>query len=403
MVSHQAAILVFAAALQAQTTGVHTYRSSVDQTDQPFAVFLPKNDSPGKRYPLLVSLHGAGGDHRSGLRQVVGDEKHPRDLPFIVVAPYGRGSMGYLGLAERDVIDVVIHAQQRFPVDHERIYLTGVSMGASGSYHLVSKYPKYFAAAIFVCGKPLDNQDLALPSWILHGEKDDVVPVQLSRDLHRALPATRYTEFPGAGHNIASQAYSTPGLFAWLLSYKRPPLPFTFKSSSGFAAIHEDRVTYVYVPQTAAIAREAANWAGLRGRPAYHPVLLEAQEVQSTAAAPTTNLFVFGPPPPDFPLRLNPASSSTHGLLQLRIHQGRLIASASGLPWWSDLDLALDRTFRWQWLSLPYRLLQPLPTWVLYRRNLNQIIAQGDFDEHGRLRPKDREILNKTGLLDIAP
>lgn len=186
MVSHKAAILVtacfalwLALPAPAQEIRVLTYRSSLDETDQPYAIYLPESYSPARRYPLLVSLHGAGGDHRSGLRQVLGNPDKPRELPMIVAAPYGRGSMGYSGIADRGVLDVMRAVENAFPLDPTRYYLTGVSMGGSGSYHLLAQYPGLWAAGFRWQWLSLPYRLLdPLPDWVFFQRDLDHVIAQ---------------------------------------------------------------------------------------------------------------------------------------------------------------------------------------------------------------------------------
>src|ERR1700760_4170933 len=98
---------------------VLTFLSDVDDTDQPYGLYLPKNFNPAKKYPLVVMLHGAASNHRLALRRVFGfsnlngetDVEATRyfpewkDVDYIVVSTLARGTMGYQGIAEKDVYD----------------------------------------------------------------------------------------------------------------------------------------------------------------------------------------------------------------------------------------------------------------------------------------------------------
>ncbi len=100
---------------------VFTYFSSVDDSDQPYAVYVPKNLVRTRKYPLVISLHGADSNHRLNLRRVFGrgnmagesDAEAVRyfppfkDVDFIVASPLARGTMGYQGVPEKDVYDVL--------------------------------------------------------------------------------------------------------------------------------------------------------------------------------------------------------------------------------------------------------------------------------------------------------
>src|SRR4051794_39690282 len=112
-----------AASAQTLQTGpqVLTFFSDVDDTDQPYALYLPNDFNPAKKYPLIVSLHGAGSNHRLNLRRVFGKSNLAgetdteatryfpkfREVEYIVASPLARGTMGYQGIAEKDVYDVL--------------------------------------------------------------------------------------------------------------------------------------------------------------------------------------------------------------------------------------------------------------------------------------------------------
>jgi predicted peptidase len=133
-------------------------------------------------------------------------------------------------------------AQKEFHGDKQRTYLTGLSMGGYGTWHLAAKYPGRFAALVPICGglfrppalranppessAPYDEAarkiGRATPVWIFHGEVDDTVPVTESRKMAEAMKAlggeVHYTEYPGISHNSWDKAYAEPELMTWMLS-----------------------------------------------------------------------------------------------------------------------------------------------------------------------------------------
>jgi poly(3-hydroxybutyrate) depolymerase len=246
-----AAILIFAAlALQAQT-GAHvaTFRSTADGSEQPYALYIPRAFDPAQKHPLLISLHSEDTNHRMNLRQVFGlsirsGEANPddlryfpasRDAGFIVASPFARGTMDYQGIAERDVYDVLAELQRRFPIDPDRIYLTGISMGGAAALRLALLRPDIWAAVAALCPSPLPGfDDLAsnavnLPIRIYHGDQDPVVPVANSRAWHRRLVdagvPVEYLEFPGVRHNAWDLAYRGAGVFDWFAKFRRNTAP----------------------------------------------------------------------------------------------------------------------------------------------------------------------------------
>ncbi len=56
---------------------VVTFHSDVDDTEQPYGLYIPKNFDSKKKYPLVIMLHGAGSNHRLSLRRVFGKSNAP--------------------------------------------------------------------------------------------------------------------------------------------------------------------------------------------------------------------------------------------------------------------------------------------------------------------------------------
>jgi predicted peptidase len=113
--------------------------------------------------------------------------------------------------------------------DKKRIYISGLSMGASGTYDLLVRFPDYYAAAITIAGEssvPLMVKNCkSLPLWIFHGAKDDIMDPKTDRDLYAQLkvinPNVKYTEYPNANHNSWDSAFAEPDLLPWLFGQHR--------------------------------------------------------------------------------------------------------------------------------------------------------------------------------------
>lgn len=249
--------LVLAATLAAQpiATGpqVLTYLSAVDDTDQPYALYIPRRFDPLRKYPLVISLHEEGANHRLNLRRVFGRSNLPRepdseagnrpfppfpDVDFIVAAPFARTSgptLGYQGIAEKDVYDVLEEVKRRFPIDEDRIYLTGASMGGGGALWLGLTRPDLWAAIAAVTPDPppgteeLAENALNVPVAIYQGALDPVVPVERARQwrdrLKEAGVRVDYTEYPAVKHNAWDFAYRGAGVFNWFRYHKRERFP----------------------------------------------------------------------------------------------------------------------------------------------------------------------------------
>jgi len=230
------------------------YRSDIDDTDQPYSVWLPRDYAQNRAWPLVVSLHGLGGNFRVG--------GLPREIEdCVVVAPDGRGDTDYKLWGETDVVRVVEEACRRYTIDRDRIYLYGISMGGSGSWQVGVHYPDLFAALGPVCGNAdhrvweklwnwgervttfltakkamIEGTEspaffaenlINLPSWPIHGDKDNVVPCEHSRSMAAELKKVgaecHYVEVPGAGHGVPGDKVAQ--MLLWMKQQRRNPWP----------------------------------------------------------------------------------------------------------------------------------------------------------------------------------
>lgn len=232
-----------------------TFFSDVDDSEQPYALYLPKNFDPARKYPLVMMLHGGGSNHRLALRRVFGrsnadgesDAEATRyfpsrpDVDYIVAAPLARGSIAYQGIAERDVLAVLADVKKRFPIDENRTYLTGLSLGGGGTLWIGLTHPDIWAAIAPVCPDPapgifeLASNALNYPVHFFQGGADPVVNPAGTREWAKRMQElgtkTEYTEFPGVGHNAWENAYKDEQIFAWFSQFTRNQ--------------HPDRVRYV--------------------------------------------------------------------------------------------------------------------------------------------------------------
>ena len=239
------AFLLLLASTYAPGPQVLTFLSDVDDSDQPYAVYIPNQFDPKKPYPLVISLHGAYSNHRVNLRRVFGRGNLPgetdaeasryfpklREVQYIVASPFARGTLGYQGIPEKDVYDVLADVKRRFLIDEDRIYLTGLSMGGGGALWLGLTRPDLWAAIAPVCpAVPAGTETLApnalhVPVHLFHGERDPVVPVSVSRQWHKDLSelgaGVEYVEFPGVRHNSWDGAYRNAAIFDWFSRFRR--------------------------------------------------------------------------------------------------------------------------------------------------------------------------------------
>jgi predicted peptidase len=238
---------------QAQT-GFLDRRVTIAGRSYPYQVFVPANFSPVRRWPIILFLHGAGERGQDGLLQTqVGlgpaIRRATARFPAIVVFPQAPPESSWVGLPGQIAMAALDQTAQEFRADPDRVYLTGISLGGNGVWYLGYRYPTRFAALMPVCGfvtaswttehqlpsflpadsgppfEALARQLRHIPIWIVHGEIDDVVPVQQSREAAAALKAAgapvRYLELPGTDHNSWDAAYRSPLILEWLFAQSR--------------------------------------------------------------------------------------------------------------------------------------------------------------------------------------
>jgi hypothetical protein len=252
---------------------VKAYRSEIDDTLQPYSVYLPRGYNPKRAYPLLVSLHGATSSHRLNIRRVFGLGNRPGEsdyeavrnevefpeVDFIVMSPYGRGEIaGYNGIGEQDVLQAMNDVEKTYHIDPDRVFLTGLSMGGGGTWHLGLRYPDRWAAIVPVCAvadmsffprrgsqEETDRKLSELTSLVsiaenagnmsiimYHGDMDSAVPVENSRKMTEAFDklgwvgkTVQFHELPGVTHFAWDFSYRHGNIFKLLAPIRRNPNP----------------------------------------------------------------------------------------------------------------------------------------------------------------------------------
>jgi hypothetical protein len=242
-----------------------SFFSTVDETDQPYAIYIPKNFNESRKYPLVVFLHGAWSNHRLGLRRAFGQGNSQgtdfikpgnvavesdlevtrffpvlKDVDYIVAAPLARGTAGYQGIPEQDVYDMMADIKSRFLIDEDRIYLTGLSMGGGGTIWLGLTHPDIWAAIAPCCPAPPDGSTEIsanasnLPVHLFIGDKDFLYNTAQvwKKNFETDSKVFDYTEYPGIGHNSWEYAYKDGFIFDWFSQFTRDPYPAEVKFST---------------------------------------------------------------------------------------------------------------------------------------------------------------------------
>lgn len=242
------------AGMRMMETGFLNRTMEIDGKTYRYVVYVPSEFDSAEKWPVVLFLHGSGERGSDGLRQTVvglgsAIRRNPERFPMIVIFPQASEDTRWLGDEADFAIAAVDRTVEELNGDPDRVYLTGLSLGGYGSWHLALAHPDRFAALVPVCGgivKPetaasvrqspltIDVEDpyeltarklRHLPVWMFHGEEDPVIPASESRRMFDALRTVgadvQYDEVPGVGHGVWDDAYGRQGLWEWMLRQRR--------------------------------------------------------------------------------------------------------------------------------------------------------------------------------------
>ncbi len=222
----------------------------------PYRILLPINYDKTKTYPVVLFLHGAGERGTDNDKQLVHgskqflDSTNRRKFPAIVIFPQcapnsywsevdiqtdtSGARTFHFSLKEEPtrmmklLVEFVKQLPRQYKIVENRFYVTGLSMGGMGTFEIVRRLPRRFAAALPICGgaDPASAATIKhVPWWIFHGDKDNVVPITHSEKMVNALKAAnatvKYNVYPNVGHNSWDNAFAEPDYLVWMFQQRR--------------------------------------------------------------------------------------------------------------------------------------------------------------------------------------
>jgi predicted peptidase len=230
-------------------TGFLIRSVTVRGTAYPYSVYVPRAFDASKSWPVILFLHGSGERGKDGLKSTqigvaAAIRANPDRVPAIVLFPQAPVESRWLGEPAEAAMAALEASIAEFHGDRSRLYLTGLSMGGYGTWHLALAHPDTFAALVIVCGGLLPHETTTavhqspltkgqgdpyaftahalrtLPIRMFHGDADPVIPVSESRRLAEALKNeaadATLVEFAGVGHNAWDRAFGDAELWRWL-------------------------------------------------------------------------------------------------------------------------------------------------------------------------------------------
>lgn len=216
----------------------------------PYRLLSPPEVQPDTKYPLVIFFHGAGErgtDNTAQLVHVVKElatEEMRKRYPCFLVAPQCPNGHRWVevdwsseahsmpeepSLPMSLTIAMLENLKTALPIDADRIYVAGLSMGGYGTWDLLQRRPDDFAAAVPICGggdPAFASRMKDIPIWVFHGDQDTVVKPARSRQMVDALRAIGapviHTEYVGVSHNSWAPTASNRLVWDWLFAQKRP-------------------------------------------------------------------------------------------------------------------------------------------------------------------------------------
>lgn len=213
-----------------------------------YRLLPPDSVRHGERYPLVVVLHGSGEIGTDNLAQM---DRFPklwarpeirRGFPSYVLVPqFPARSVVYSGPVEdaRRVsqptppllaaLELIDSLRRALPIDSERVYAIGFSMGASSVWAALALRPELFAAAIPIAGVPNPAYAATLaatPVWVIHGNRDRATSIDHDRPIYDALrryprAQIRFWELDGRGHEVPPELLASDAFPRWLFGHRK--------------------------------------------------------------------------------------------------------------------------------------------------------------------------------------
>jgi poly(3-hydroxybutyrate) depolymerase len=236
----------------AQMLEARQYHEMATGAEMPYRLYIPKHRDLTKKYPLVLYLHHAGETGNDNLHQIdqevaIGLFTSPEDQakhPCFVVSPQVPEGRSWADMNWGDTFsqqhqnpnsymrmafEIVDSLCTEFPIDTQRIYVTGTSMGGFGTWEAVARRPHFFAAAVPSSGgydEHMASSFLDTPIWTLHGNADETINVNRTRHMVDAIRQAggniRYWEYQGVAHEAGRDlTYTNLEVYEWIFAQRR--------------------------------------------------------------------------------------------------------------------------------------------------------------------------------------
>ena len=219
-----------------------------------YRILYPKNFDKTKSYPLTLFLHGIGergDDNKLQLKyvdKVFLNQNNYYNFQSVVIFPQAPLDDNWSSriLTDNEIrqvfpesekptksLELVIKLMDSLVkedfIDRNRVYLSGLSNGAMGSFELLKNRPNMFASAVLICGggNPIWAKEFAktTPVWVAHGSDDNIVFPELSINMVKAIikygGSPKFTLYENINHESWFNVFGDPNYLKWMFSFTK--------------------------------------------------------------------------------------------------------------------------------------------------------------------------------------
>ncbi|MEN8242827.1 MAG: alpha/beta hydrolase-fold protein [Chloroflexota bacterium] len=215
----------------------HSYLTTTGEEIK-YLLYIPENYDQKENWPLIVFFHGYGAYggnldlliKQGGLPAFLEDNQN---FEFVVLSP--QLPSGRWGKYINPVDELLDHLNNTLSIDPNRYYLTGLSLGALGTWQYALEYPDRFAAIAPIAGgvsfsdPPVPDNICTLKElsiWVFHGDADTTISPDSDKAVVAELEACgadiKFTLYPDTDHaETWPLAYGDPSLYEWFLGISK--------------------------------------------------------------------------------------------------------------------------------------------------------------------------------------
>ena len=219
-------------------------RTNRDGLEHEYVVLIPDNYDPANRYPVRVYLHGGVSRPKRENGEFWRNEARITRNDAVVVIPSGWSESLWWQDSQIENLSGILHDLKRtYNLDENKVFLLGISDGATGAYYQGFKATTPWAAFLPLNGHPVvlanpateSDGDIHVtnlrnkPLFVINGDEDPLYPTSSVRPFLSLFDAAGvlidFRAQPNAGHDTSWWEDEAPAMDAFMAEWSRRPLP----------------------------------------------------------------------------------------------------------------------------------------------------------------------------------